>query len=221
MKRVLIYKRFERFWHWSLVALIFTLAFTGFEIHGVYTVLGFERAVSWHETAAWTLIVLVIFTIFWHFTTGEWRQYLPTTTNLLAMVRFYGYGIFRNEPHPHKKTELSKLNPLQRLVYLQLKLLIFPVLLGSGVIYYYYPDLQETGIADGWLGWIAGVHVGGTYVLVAFVITHVYMTTTGHTPLSNLKAMITGYEDLDHGERAGEAPAEENPSVAKEVEVAG
>ena len=30
---------------------------------------------------------------------------------------------------------------------------------------------------------------------MAFVIAHAYLTTTGKAPVSNLKAMITGYED--------------------------
>ena len=30
-----------------------------------------------------------------------------------------------------------------------------------------------------------------------FLVVHVYMTTTGKTPTSNIKAMITGYEELE------------------------
>ena len=40
MKKIMIYQRFERFWHWCQAALIFFLMFTGFEIHGSYQVLG-------------------------------------------------------------------------------------------------------------------------------------------------------------------------------------
>jgi thiosulfate reductase cytochrome b subunit len=32
---------------------------------------------------------------------------------------------------------------------------------------------------------------------VAFLITHLYLITTGETATSNLKAMITGYEELE------------------------
>jgi thiosulfate reductase cytochrome b subunit len=32
---------------------------------------------------------------------------------------------------------------------------------------------------------------------MVFLVIHVYMTTTGHTPTSNIRAMITGYEDLE------------------------
>jgi hypothetical protein len=33
-------------------------------------------------TAAWVLIVLWLFAIFWHITTGEWRQYIPNLVPL-------------------------------------------------------------------------------------------------------------------------------------------
>jgi len=36
-ERVIIFKRFERFWHWSQAALIIVLLISGFDIHGSYT----------------------------------------------------------------------------------------------------------------------------------------------------------------------------------------
>lgn len=199
-KEVLVYAGFERFWHWTQSFLIIFLAITGFEIHSSYTLLGFETAVDLHNKAAWALIVLVIFAIFWHITTGEWKQYLPTTKNLKDQVEFYITGIFRNAPHPTQKTLISKLNPLQRLVYLGLKILVIPVMVTTGLAYmfYRYPQagtIQSADMQD--LEIIALVHTLGAFLLVSFIIVHLYLITTGHTVTSNLKAMITGYEKLD------------------------
>jgi thiosulfate reductase cytochrome b subunit len=58
------------------------------------------------------------FTIFWQFTTGEWRQYLPVAEKRVAMVHYYTIGIFTHSPHPFRKTVVQKHNPLQRLAYL-------------------------------------------------------------------------------------------------------
>jgi thiosulfate reductase cytochrome b subunit len=198
--KVYIYRAYERFWHWTQAFLVLFLALTGFEIHGSFSFFGFEKAVLLHNNAAWAFIILTIFTIFWHFTTGEWRQYMPTTTNLRAQAEYYVLGIFRNAPHPTRKTALSKLNPLQRLVYLSLKILIFPVMIASGLAYlfYRYPSqgqIRELGVGS--LEYIAIAHTIGAYVLVAFVIVHLYLITTGHTLTSNLKAMLTGWEELD------------------------
>jgi thiosulfate reductase cytochrome b subunit len=144
--------------------------------------------------------VLIVFAIFWHFTTGEWRQYLPTRTHLRAQIEYYITGIFRNAPHPTRKTALTKLNPLQRLVYLALKILVIPIMVLSGLLYMYYRYPQSGKIyslnIDG-LETIALLHTAGAFFLISFVIVHVYLITTGHTPTSNLKAMITGYEEIE------------------------
>jgi hypothetical protein len=88
MKRVYIYKGFERFWHWTQALLIIFLAFTGFEVHGSIHILGFEHAARFHRMASLMLIGLIVFAIFWHLVTGEWKQYIPTSKNLAAQIGF-------------------------------------------------------------------------------------------------------------------------------------
>ncbi len=200
MKKVYIYRGFERFWHWLQSILIIFLVLTGFEIHGSYSLFGFESAVSFHIGAAYLLIILVIFAIFWHFATGEWKQYIPTFSNLKAQAEYYVTGIFRNAPHPTRKTQLSKLNPLQRLVYLGLKLIVIPVMMSTGVLYLMYRFPQDSPIKTidfGGLATIAVLHTFGAFLLVSFIIAHLYLITTGNTVSSNLQAMITGYEELE------------------------
>ena len=135
MKQVYIYKGFERFWHWSQAALIIFLAVTGFEVHDTFHIFGFEQAARFHRYASWMLIALIVFAIFWHLVTGEWRQYIPTLKNLKKQVMYYSIGMFKGEKHPVRKTELSKLNPLQRLVYLGFKLILIPLIIISGLLY--------------------------------------------------------------------------------------
>jgi thiosulfate reductase cytochrome b subunit len=223
MKQVYIYKAFERFWHWAQAFLIFFLGLTGFEIHGSISFFGFENAVQYHNIAAYAFLILIVFAIFWHFTTGEWKQYLPTFKNLKAQLDFYLLGIFRNAPHPTKKTVLSKLNPLQRLTYLGLKLLVIPVMVISGLLYMFYRYPQGEGVAAiniESLEIIAVVHTFGAFLLIAFVIAHIYLTTTGHTPLSNLKAMLTGYEELeDEEEKEEKVKKEAEKEAEKEIQL--
>ena len=195
-KKVLLYSRFERFWHWSQAILIIFLGITGFEIHSSYTLFNYENAVTWHNLAAWAFIVLIIFAVFWHFITGQWRQYIPTKKNLKAQIDYYLLGILKKAPHPTKKTVLSKLNPLQILVYLALNLLVIPVVVLSGLLYMFfrYPE-NPFGFFS--LTNISFFHTAGAFLLVTFLIIHVYLITTGHTVFSNLNAMVTGYEELD------------------------
>jgi thiosulfate reductase cytochrome b subunit len=202
-KLVYIYKGFERFWHWMQAILIFFLVFSGFEIHGSYTFLGYSEAVRYHNIAAYMFLTLIAFAIFWHITTGEWKQYLPTLKNIKAQLDYYLFGIFKNAPHPTKKTVLSKLNPLQKLTYFGLKVLVIPLSVTSGLLYMFYRYPTRHGIDAiniSSLEVIAIFHTVAAILLVVFIIVHLYLITTGETLTSNLKAMLTGYEELEGDE---------------------
>lgn len=197
VEKIYVFKRFERLWHWSQASLIIFMLITGFEVHGSYHLFGFGEAVGLHTIAAWSLIGLWVFAIFWHITTGEWKQYIPTTDKVVAMMKFYSVGIFTDAPHPFKATTLKKHNPLQRLAYLGVLLFIGPLLWFTGWFYLFYGVWQAWGV-DKFvsLEWVAFFHTAGAFMMLAFLIAHVYLTTTGHTPTSHIKAMITGWEEV-------------------------
>lgn len=195
MESIYLYTRFERFWHWAQAVLIIFLALTGMEVHGTYHLFGFKRASNLHNTAGIAWFVLYTFIIFWQLTTGEWKHYIPTTKKLLAVVSYYVYGIFRGEPHPVPKSERNKHNPLQRLTYLAIAVVLIPVQVITGLLYYNYSSWPVWGISLK-LGSIAVIHTAGAFALLAFLIVHVYMTTTGHTITCHLKAICTGWEDV-------------------------
>lgn len=195
MEKVYLYTRFERFWHWTQAALVILLLLSGFEIHGTWQVWGFQRAHKIHYWSAWSLVVLFSFAAFWHFTTGEWRQYVPTTTLLKEVFCYYTSGIFCGVPHPFQKSRDRKLNPLQRLTYFNLKLVLFPLQFITGFLYFYYNDWPRLGIH--WpLEPVALLHTLGGFAFLAFLILHIYLTTTGNTVFSHLKAMIIGFEEI-------------------------
>lgn len=195
-KKIYLYTRFERFWHWLQTLLIVMLLFTGFEVHGSFALLGFERAVELHNLFGVSWLILFTFIVFWVLTTGEWRQYIPTTKKLLAVIAYYSWGIFKGRPHPVQKSPGAKHNPLQRLTYLGLTATLLPVQMVTGLLYWGYND---------WPAWLAGgiglplvalVHLALAFVLVSFLIVHVYMTTTGHGVFSHIAAMISGWEEV-------------------------
>jgi thiosulfate reductase cytochrome b subunit len=196
--RIYLYKRYERFWHWSQAVLVIFMLLTGFEIHGMYSNFGFQHAVEYHTLAAWILLTLWAFTIFWQFTTGEWRQYIPTLNKVIAMVRYYAFGIFVGANPPFHKTAGKKHNPLQRLAYVTLLAMVSPLIWGSGFLYLFYAYWKDLGL-DSFLGLegVALVHTAGAFMMLTFFIVHVYLTTTGHTPFAHIKTMITGWEDAE------------------------
>ena len=83
MNTIYLYTRYERFWHWLQMALILILLVTGLEVHGVYKWLGFHTAVKVHNFVGLTWLIAFAFFVFWVFTTGEWKQYIPTTQKMI------------------------------------------------------------------------------------------------------------------------------------------
>ncbi|MBF0110894.1 MAG: cytochrome b/b6 domain-containing protein [Magnetococcales bacterium] len=196
--RELFFTRYERFWHWSQAGLIFSLIITGFHVTGILDWLDYEQAARWHRFLAFSLIWLWMFTIFWHLITGEWRQYIPTSEKMLEVIHYYSKGMF--DPrlnHPFKKTRGLKHNPLQRIAYLVLNVLISPLLWASGLLFVYYNDWPVMGIPSEWLGVVAGIHVAMAYAMMCFFILHLYMSFVSKPPTALIKAMITGYLEVD------------------------
>lgn len=197
-ERIYIFKLFERFWHWSQAVLILLMAFTGFEIRGTYSVLGFETAIDVHIYSAWTLMVLWVFTIFWHLTTGEIKHYLPTSKGLIKQIMYYAKGIFTGQPHPFHASAKAKHNPLQRLAYLSLKVFMIPLIWITGLLYLFYNDWATLGLVSLGLSLelVALAHVAGAFFILTFLIAHLYLITTGETIFQFMKAMITGWEEV-------------------------
>ena len=198
MAKVMMYKGFERLWHWLQAGLMISMLITGFEIHGMFHWLGFETAIDTHIILAWSLIGLWIFAIFWHLVTGEWKQYIPSgLAPIIVMVRYYTIDIFQNGKHPFQKTSLKKHNPLQRMAYLSLHTLISPTIWISGAYLYLFYVIREVwGLEIVSFMTVALVHTAAAFALLTFLVAHLYLAiTTSEKPFGYVKAMITGYED--------------------------
>lgn len=193
---VQVFPFFERFWHWSQVALIVTLMITGFGLNGVHGLIPFGPAVMIHTIAALALLALWVFATFWLFTTGTWKQFIPKIEGMLQVARFYAYGVFKGEHHPYKKILWRKHNPLQAATYFVLKWFIFPAIWITGLIYLFYGQWEGPGSSTTlWI--VANLHLLAAYVVAVFVIIHVYLLTVGHGFRSHVQPMITGYDVID------------------------
>jgi thiosulfate reductase cytochrome b subunit len=194
---VKVYTRFNRIWHWSQVASIMVLFFTGARLLGLHQIGPFGLAVTVHTIVALALLLLWIFATFWLFTTGGWRQFIPRLTGLAQVARFYAYGVFKGEEHPYVKRYDRRHNPLQALAYFALKMALFPAIWISGLLYLSY---NLWGGNDGQavlLGLVANLHVLAAFAIASFVVVHVYLLTIGHGFRQHVRPMITGYEKVD------------------------
>ena len=197
-KRIVkVYPRFERVWHWTQMALIFVLLFTGLGMNGVHSLLPFGPAVIFHTIAAILLLVLWIFVTVWLFTTGTWKQFIPRKEGMIQVARFYALGVFKGEKHPYRKVYWRKHNPLQAATYFVVKWMIFPAVWVSGLFYLTYNLWEDSAIAATLLVVMANVHLLAAYVVAAFVVAHVYLLTIGRGFRHHVKPMVTGYEEVD------------------------
>ena len=194
-QKLYLYSRFERFWHWTQAILIILLLLSGFEIHGSLKIWGFEQAFYLHVYCGAGLIVLTAFAIFWHLTTGAWRHYWPVKEKIPQICYYYAVGIFKGEPHPFEKRPDQKLNPLQRLAYMFLKLVLFPLQFVTGVLLFLYQWWPKLGVKATFSG-LAYWHLIGAYAFLFFLILHTYLATTGQPWYNHLRGMILGWEEV-------------------------
>ena len=104
------------------------------------------------------------------------------------------------EPHPYKKSLQRKQNALQSLAYMTFMVIIGPALWLTGIIYLFYNEWSGFTWAGDALWAVAVLHTVAAFAMGTFVIIHVYMTTTGKTPLHYVKTMITGYDKVELSE---------------------
>lgn len=196
-KFIILYKRFERLWHWAQVILISGLILTGLEIHGLITVFGFSDAVSTHDVMGfiWTGLLVLVWT--WIFTSGEGKNWLPSFDGMTEINDFYAKGVFKGEKFPHHPTPDKKFHSIQKLTYIALIFGLLPLQIATGWVFFFFPELKGLGYINE-IDMFAVLHTLTAYALLAFIVVHAYLSTFGKKLSSNITAMITGKEEIDH-----------------------
>jgi thiosulfate reductase cytochrome b subunit len=162
----------------------------------------FDWAVKAHNWFGIATVFAFLLWLVYNLATGRISHYVPKRNEIVSgvirQVKYYVYGIFKHEQHPHSPTEDNKFNPLQKIAYLQFQLFILPIVLASGLLYM-YPDTLR-GLIDhvGGMALLGTVHffLGGLFA--AFLVVHIYLATTGETVGENFRAIITGYGVKSH-----------------------
>lgn len=197
-KRVRIYTLYERLWHWLQAGGILLLLFTGAEIHwaGRIDVFGFDTAVKIHDFLAAVLILNAFLGLFFFVATGNIKHYLPHSRDYFSLALrqglYYIRGIFRKEPHPFERNTERRLNPIQQLTYIMILNVLIPIQVVTGILMWTSTKYEPFTT----LGVIAGLHTLVAWVLLAVIVVHIYMTTTGHTPLEHIRTMLFGWGEV-------------------------
>jgi len=196
----------ERIWHWVHALLVLGLTVTGIHLHWPEACPifgGLDRAVFLHDLLGWLLVLDFLVWLVFNLSTNGIKQYLPSASDLtrgaLGQARYYAWGIFRHEPHPHHATPDRKFNPLQKISYAGLMFLLLPLLVVTGLLFMF--PVQVHGVLDlvGGLAAVAILHTVLAFVVVAFTVVHAYLTTTGPTVLADVRSMVTGWLEEEPG----------------------
>jgi thiosulfate reductase cytochrome b subunit len=197
-----LYPKWIRFWHWLNALLFIILIITGMSMH--YTdkansayMVGFAKAVRWHNFAAIVLTANYIFYILGNAFTPNGDFYRFERKNLgkdlFTQMKYYSFGMFRGEKHPFPVTEERKFNPLQKLSYVLAMYAGMPLLIISGFVLL-FPDVAIKNVF-GINGLVLNdvLHVSTGFLLSVFMIIHIYTCTLGSRPGSLFWGMISGY----------------------------
>lgn len=205
MKQLYIHPLPVRIWHWINASGFVILILTGLQIRylGLVDVIPFEIAVTIHNTVGFVLIGNFFIWLLFYLFTDRIRVYHPELSpkkyfrDSLRQIQYYGYGIFKGDPNPHHVSAYHKFNAVQSMSYQIIMMLIVPIQFYTGLLLW---DVKRFAGAVAFFGGVRvvdTVHVLIFIVFVLFLFVHVYLATLGHTRTSHIKAMFTGFEDVE------------------------
>jgi thiosulfate reductase cytochrome b subunit len=203
-----LYPKWIRLWHVTNAIMFIILIITGLSMQ--YTdkenstyVVGFAKAVKWHNFAAMVLTANYVVFVFGNAFTGNGKYYRIKKENfiseLIDQMKYYAFGMFRGEKHPFPVSLERKFNPLQKFSYVMAMYVGMPLLIVSGIVLL-FPEIafdKVFGVSGLVLNDI--LHITTGFFLSIFMIIHIYTCTLGAKPSSLFKGMLSGYhESEDH-----------------------
>jgi thiosulfate reductase cytochrome b subunit len=221
-ERIYMYESYRRFWHWLQTTSIVILLFTGLIIHrpDIFGAFSFRGVVIVHNVLAVILVVNALLSVFYHVATERLQEYIPRPygffDDAIVQAKYYLSGIFRREPHPFEKRPDSRMNPIQKATYFGILNVLLPLQMLTGALMWGVQAFPAVANWFGGLPFLAPFHSLVAWTFATFIVGHVYMTTTGATPLESIRAMVTGYEEVEVHEHMEEA--EDQKEEGKEGE---
>lgn len=195
-----------RIWHWLNALGIVTLCVTGAQIRfPEYVNLfgSYKAAISLHNTAGIVVAISFVLWIAYYLVfAGTLKQlYIPTKgdiqSGMLRQAIFYFFNYFRGKPNPHHTAPDNKFNPMQKAAYLVIMFVLVPLVIVTGFMLLNIEPLRNTLLMVGGLKLIVGLHFILACCLCAFIFTHFYLATLGHTPFAHFVPMWTGWEEVE------------------------
>jgi thiosulfate reductase cytochrome b subunit len=205
MSKVYVHPLPVRFWHWANVILFIGLVVTGVQVRylDLFDLMPFQTAVMLHNWVGFALIANFFIWLLFYLFSDRNQAYHPEF-NIVKLAnasfeqaKYYGWGMFRGEHNPHRIDPYHKFNPLQRTLYQILMLFLLPMQFATGILMWDIKRFSTVIDMVAGIRLVSTVHVLIFIFLVFYLFFHPYLATLGHTPTAHIKAMVTGYEDVE------------------------
>jgi thiosulfate reductase cytochrome b subunit len=182
---------------------------TGVQIRyiGLFHVITFKTAVDLHNWVGFVLIANYFLWFVFYLTSDKIKVYHPDLspakhfTEAFRQLKYYSFGMFMGEHNPHHVSAYHKFNPMQSMFYQIVMLLLVPVQIYTGILLWDVERFQKAVDFLGGVRIVDTVHVLAFIFFVFFICIHPYLATLGHTPTAHIKAMLTGYEEVEDEEQ--------------------
>ena len=211
MQKIYVHPLPVRVWHWINAIGFVVMILTGTQIRYIelMELMSFRTAVTVHNWVGFVLIGNYFIWLLFYLFTDKIRVYHPELSPMkhfrasFRQAMFYGYGIFKGDPNPHHVSVYQKFNSMQSMSYQVIMLMLVPLQFYTGVL------LWDVKRFSGMIEMLGGVRVVDTaHVLIfiffsGFIFMHVYLATLGHTRMAHIRAMITGYEEVEEEQVEG------------------
>lgn len=213
MKRVFLHTLTIRIWHWVNAVIVIALLVTGMQLRvpwieesarniGLWLP-NYSMAVLIHKYMGYAMAAAFLFWLVYILASGSFRtHYILRPSDLPLLKRqaaYYIFGLFSGTENPFTPTEKGKFNPLQKIAYGSVMLVLTPAVVITGIL---FSDIFLFREVIDWLGGVRlldALHVVVSYLFLLNLIVHLYMCTMGHHLLDHVKAMIVGFEEMPDG----------------------
>jgi len=194
-----------RILHWINALSFLVLIVTGIQLRyrEMVGIIPFRPAVDIHNYFGFLLTGSYFLYFVYYLATGKIRLYIPDLNlkrllmSMLIQAKYYGYGIFIGDKNPFHAAPDNKFNSLQKLSYDVVMGVLMPLQILTGVLLWNVKGFAKWITMAGGLKIVDITHVLVSMCLVTFIFIHVYLSTLGATPLEHIKAMFTGYEEIE------------------------
>ena len=210
MKKVFLHTLTIRIWHWINALIVIALMITGIQlrapgVEGIAREMAvwipeYSVAVLIHKYIGYAMALSFLFWSVYILVSGSFRTHyllrpsdLPTLGN---QAFYYLFGVFQGRKNPFIPTAEGKFNPLQKIAYGSVMLVITPLIVITGILF------SDIFFFRGVIDWMGGVrlldalHVVASYLFLLYLIVHLYMGTMGHHIFDHVEAMILGFEEM-------------------------